>query len=146
MKISDRFKQIREYFHLSQPQAAEKFDILLATWKKYEKGPSEPGSGALKGLAKGGVNINWLVTGNGPMLLSELTQAKQDKAPVPNSPIDYVLLRDLIEMLERALDTRNLMLEPPRKAATIQIMYEYCKLDKETTVPEMVDRILKLVA
>jgi len=60
---------IRTKLSLSQPEAATKFKIPLSTWKQYEKGPSEPGSGALRGLSDGGININWVLTGEGNMLL-----------------------------------------------------------------------------
>lgn len=71
MKISDRLRLVREHFSLTQPEAATKFGIPLGTYKQYEKGPSEPGSGALRGLSEGGVNINWLLTSKGEMLLSD---------------------------------------------------------------------------
>lgn len=98
----------------------------------------------MKGLHDGGINVNWLLSGEGPMLLSELTQAAPDAAPVPNSPIDYKLLQELIESVETALDEKNLMLAPARKAAVIQLMYEYCKLEDD--VPATVEKFLKLVA
>jgi transcriptional regulator with XRE-family HTH domain len=83
MAIKDRFLEIRSKLELSQADAASKFDIALGSWKKYEKGPSEPGSGALLGLAKGGININWLLTGIGPMLVTDLGAA----AAVQSNPI-----------------------------------------------------------
>jgi transcriptional regulator with XRE-family HTH domain len=74
MKIGDRLRLLREHFCLTQPGAATKFGIPLGSYKQYEKGPSEPGAGALRGLAEGGVNINWLLTGEGEMLLSDQTK------------------------------------------------------------------------
>ena len=232
MKISDRLKLIRDRFNLSQPAAAAKFNIVAGTWKQYERGPSEPGAGALRNLADGGVNIHWLLTGEGEMLLEDAKRlppglrieidkvlaeggdpeasTRQDaathklcaeyqaaqslldtmvkeaavtlpnktaesfktllwlsdgeesdtvkaaiqeqaklinsQAPVPNSPIDYKLLQELIESLETALDSKNLMLAPARKAAVIQLMYEYCKLEDDVSAPATVERFLKLVA
>lgn len=144
MNISDRLKEVRTKLELTQPAAASKFNIPLSTWKQYEKGPSEPGSGALRGLAEEGININWLLTGQGPMLLADL--APKSEAPEPSSPVNYELLTSLIEMLERILDERNLMLAPARKAAAIQIMYEYCMLDQQAATPATVEKFLKLVA
>lgn len=69
MKVSDRLKEIRLKLNMSQPDASMKFHIPLPSWKSYEKGPSEPGAGALRNLADGGVNIHWLLTGEGDMLL-----------------------------------------------------------------------------
>ncbi|MDD2725204.1 MAG: S24 family peptidase [Methylovulum sp.] len=55
--------------NLSQPEAALKFNLPLGSWKSYEKGPSKPGSDAMYNLADGGVNVHWLLTGEGNMLL-----------------------------------------------------------------------------
>lgn len=45
-----------------------KFHIPLPSWKSYERGPSEPGAGALRSMAEEGVNIHWLLTGQGNMM------------------------------------------------------------------------------
>lgn len=70
MNISERLRLLRTKLNLSQSAAAIKFNIPLGSWKQYEKGPSEPGSGALRNLANGGVNIHWLLNGSGEMLLN----------------------------------------------------------------------------
>ncbi len=75
-----------------------------------------------------------------------IRQIEAKSAPIPTSPVDYKLLQDLIESLESELDKRNLELTPARKAAVIQLMYEYCKLEDDVSAPAMVDRFLKLVA
>lgn len=72
MKISDRLTLIRDKLKLTQGAAASKFGIPFGTWKQYERGPSEPGAGALRNLADGGVNIHWLLTGEGEMLLEDV--------------------------------------------------------------------------
>ncbi|WP_427500762.1 XRE family transcriptional regulator [Methylomonas sp. MED-D] len=74
MKISDRLTLIRDKLKLTQGAAASKFGIPFGTWKQYERGPSEPGAGALRNLADGGVNIHWLLTGEGEMLLEDARQ------------------------------------------------------------------------
>jgi len=95
MKISDRLRLIREHFDLTQPSAATKFGIPLGTYKQYEKGPSEPGSGALRGLAEGGININWLLTGEGEMLLADQTNNVEKAAPC------QIDTKEFLRILER---------------------------------------------
>lgn len=78
------------------------------------------------------------------MLLADL--APKTEAPVPSSPVDYELLRSLLEGLETALTQHRLTLEPARKAAALQLMYEYCVLEEEADATSTVARFLKLVA
>ena len=87
MKISTRLRTLRDALGLTQPDAAIKFHMPLPSWKSYEKGPSEPGSGALRSLAEGGVNVHWLLTGEGSMLLND---AKEIPPHLQNS-IDATL-------------------------------------------------------
>lgn len=87
MKISDRLRILRKELDLTQPEAADKFHIPVATWKKYEKGPSEPGFGALCGLAEGGVNAHWLLTGEGRIMLNEA----KELPPRVQTRIDIIL-------------------------------------------------------
>lgn len=68
MKISDRLRLLRDHLGLTQPAIAMKFHIPLPSWKSYEKGPSEPGAGALRDMALAGVNVHWVLTGEGEML------------------------------------------------------------------------------
>lgn len=124
-------------------QASSKFGIPLGTWRQYERGPSEPGSGALRGLADGGVNVHWLLTGEGEMLLINQNVSAHS---APLSPIDTETLAFVIESLESALSKRKLTLDAVRKANLIQLMYEYCMLDSANKQAGTVERFLKLVA
>lgn len=42
----------------------------MSTYRKYEGGSSLPGTEAIAGLIRTGINANWLLTGEGPMLLA----------------------------------------------------------------------------
>jgi transcriptional regulator with XRE-family HTH domain len=233
MTIGARLKEWRALKKLGQKEASSISGVSFSTYQNYEMDISPPGAKSLTGFIKAGINANWLMTGEGPMLLEDAKQLppglrieidkvlaeggdpeaaiRQDAAthklcaeyqaaqallesivsevgvtlpkktfdsfktllwlsdgeentlakaaimelatyinkqtaPVPTSPIDYALLQNLIEMLEKALSKRRLVLEPARKAAAIQIMYEYCMLDETQATPATVERFLKLVA
>lgn len=98
MSIGERLRLLRGKFDLSQTDMSSKFGIPSGSWKKYEAGPSEPGAGALRGLAEGGVNINWLLTGEGEMLLVD--QAKETETVKSNAINTSMFLRVLERLSE----------------------------------------------
>lgn len=78
MSIPDRLKAVRvSYFDCSQKVMAGHANCTLRAWQSYEKPEGEgslPGSKVLQGLAQKGININWVLTGDGDMLsASKLT-------------------------------------------------------------------------
>jgi len=114
MKINERLHLLRMELDLTQPEAAAKFHIPLPSWKNYEKGPSEPGSGALTGMVEAGVNINWVLTGEGDMLLhggfsrqdtEEKTMTRQETLEMINRLKEEsggVLNRDKVQRPQRS--------------------------------------------
>lgn len=52
---------------MTQAQFAERIGVHIAVLQKYEMGRNVPGGEALAAIAKTGVNLNWLLTGEGEM-------------------------------------------------------------------------------
>lgn len=67
-EIAARIRAFRLIIEPNQGKAAAKFDIAYSTYKRYENGTSEPGSEAIAGMVRSGLNANWLMTGEGEML------------------------------------------------------------------------------
>lgn len=65
---------------LKQEDASSKFGVAKSTYQKYEAGSSIPGGEAIAGFIGAGINANWLLTGEGPMLLKDL------QPPAPAAP------------------------------------------------------------
>lgn len=63
--IANRLKAARKKTGLTQKQMSEEIGSSLSAWQDYETGKSIPGGNALAGLARLGVDINWLLTGAG---------------------------------------------------------------------------------
>lgn len=66
-----RLKRVREYFERPQKEMDPFLGIGKGSWQRYERGQT-PGSQVIAGLAKLGINTNWLLTGEGPMLAADL--------------------------------------------------------------------------
>jgi transcriptional regulator with XRE-family HTH domain len=71
MSTKDRLKQWRQFLGLTQQQFCERTGIPLRTLRGYEGGTRHPGEDALAAIARTGVNLNWLLTGEGEMLPKE---------------------------------------------------------------------------
>lgn len=96
-EISDRLKLARDKFELKQSEFASKCGIAYSTYQKYEMELSKPSSDALAGFVKAGINANWILTGDGEMLLMKESQKAattqpQDVDKNKNKIIDLLLL------------------------------------------------------
>lgn len=72
--IGDRLRAWREHFELSQKDASTRLRVPGRTYQDYERGVRSPGAESMEAFARAGINANWLLTGEGPMLLSELDE------------------------------------------------------------------------
>lgn len=90
--IGARIKQARAALGLSQQALADAIGGSKRGIQDNESGANAPASTLLRGIVALGVNANWLLTGDGPMLLSEL---------LSNALEDFVVA----EKLQRTADT-----------------------------------------
>lgn len=86
--VADRIKQVRNSLALTQKETAIKAGMPLPSYKDYETGKKIPGGSAIQGLMRLGINANWLLTGEGPMRLADITQegistAERYYVPIP---------------------------------------------------------------
>jgi len=71
MTIGGRIKKWRAEKNLKQDDASSLLGLKFSSYQKYEMDISKPGSDALEAFAKAGINIHWLLTGEGEMLLNQ---------------------------------------------------------------------------
>ena len=84
--VAERLCYLRGLLGLSQIEVATRFGIPYNTYRKYEHGPSKPGADAIEGIARAGINTNWLLTGEGPIYLSETIYQQPSDAALSVSP------------------------------------------------------------
>lgn len=100
----DRFIEIRKHFFQNQSEMATAFNISKQTISDYERGRTFPKTDILEKLAtEYNVNLNWLIAGQGNMLLSdndsinndELIKQLQEK--INQLEIENNLLKELVK-------------------------------------------------
>lgn len=67
MCISERLRQVCEAKNWKITDFAEQAGIAYRTIQGYIGGEREPNAEGMTGIAKAGVNLNWLVSGEGEM-------------------------------------------------------------------------------
>lgn len=138
-EIGTRMKAARAVLGLSQDGLAKAVGGSKRGIQDNEARNRVPGGEVICGLIDLGINANWLLTGEGPMLLADL------QVPASATAIDQEILATVIESVESALKARKLALAPVKKAALIGLLYDYC-IDTGKQEPAVVERFLKLVA
>jgi transcriptional regulator with XRE-family HTH domain len=81
MGIGERLKDLRHALGLTQEQFAARVGLSKATLVGYEVGQRKPGADALAAISRSGVNMTWLLTGDGEMFARRPSRATVGDAP-----------------------------------------------------------------
>ncbi len=109
--VPDRLRGLRETRKLSQKEMAATVGASQRAWADYEGGRTLPGAGVLAALAGQGVDLHWLLLGEGGMQRQ------------PSGGLDEDLLRLCLDRVERALMERANALDAGKKALLIKEIY-----------------------
>ena len=92
--INSRLYEARKLLRLTQRDVAERAGVALRTYHRYESRESERDipSSVLEFFAQSGINMNWLHTGEGPML--------QEKEGMPRDEV----ADEVMSLMERMDD------------------------------------------
>lgn len=127
--LGARLKALRQALDKTQAEMSAATGIPLPTWKKYEGSDREPGAEALVAMARIGVNLHWLLTGKGAMLLaSSPATAYRAAEPTTGWPQDTPTLNvealtAIIHGLEAAEAHGGGRIDPAKKSELIASAY-----------------------
>jgi hypothetical protein len=123
----------------SQADFAPRVGIAKNTLGNYERGEREIGAVALAGYQALGWNANWLLTGEGPERLDEISaQPASDDLPLNQETLEF-----LIGTIESAMETANAQITPKGKAQMILAIHRHMKAEHLTA--KSMDRVLRTV-
>jgi hypothetical protein len=108
-----------------------------STYQNYERDVRAPDAKGWEAFAKNKINANWLLTGEGPMRLSDLTPA------VPGH-LDPGRLRLALQTAEEGLAAAGRTMSPDKKAELVVAVYDL--LEEPSASKERVLKLVKLAA
>ncbi|WP_299197908.1 S24 family peptidase [uncultured Amphritea sp.] len=79
MSTGERLQVARNYLSLSQEAMAEAIGSKKRGYQDNERDRSVPGGKVIEGFVKLGINANWLLTGEGPMLTADLSPEEKPR-------------------------------------------------------------------
>ena len=105
----ERLKLLRLKLNLSQTEMGVKLGIPQTTYSNYEKGSREMPHHILNLLTQFGVNLNWLLTGEGEMLLTAAEPQQQAE-----QVISHETMQKITGLLEEEFQKRLNELQPSK--------------------------------
>lgn len=137
--LNSRLRAWREAKRLRQDDAASLLGVPTGTYQKYEMGIRAPGAAAIEAfVTAGGINANWLLTGEGPMLLGDLQAAGWSGA------LDRQRMAMAVEALEEVLLEAGRTMAPAKKAKVLLAAYDL--LEEPSATRGKVVELLKFAA
>ena len=137
-EIGPRLRAYRESEKISQKGLAEAVQGTLRGIQDNESAKSAPNSKILKALAERGLNVNWLLTGKGPVRLTDIGELQGSR-----EPLDVGLLAFVVDALNRALKKPGCSLTTPKYAEVAAILYDFC-LKAGGRDSSMAERLVRL--
>ena len=135
--VGDRFKKARAALGLTQKELFALVGIPVPSLQDYEAGKRMPGGEAVSALIGAGINANWLLTGDGSMLLA-------DMQAIPSGALDMHRLQRALQASETGLSESQRYMAPDKKAELVLAVYEW--LEEADVDEERLLNIIKLVA
>ena len=125
--VGSRLRQIRMDAGRTQAEFASDLGLAYQTYRSYESGNSEVSASALLALHRKGVNVVWVLTGEGAKLVLDVVEL------VERSSI----------ALDAALDALDVDFEPDRRAKALG---QLVGKEYSTGLPEPAPAVVRLVA
>ncbi|ANF73656.1 transcriptional regulator [[Haemophilus] ducreyi] len=107
MRISERLRLICEHNHWKIKDFSELTGLPYRTIQGYIGGEREPNAEGMTAIAKVGVNLNWLVSGEGEMFKGTEQQADLNQAEIELLQAEIELLnqyRAMSNELQKAIE------------------------------------------
>jgi len=130
-QIGSRLKIWRKHLGFTQSKFADVSGVHIGVLKKYERGVNVPGGEALGAFSSTGVNINWLLTGEGDMIAT----TQQNESDIPHD------LQEFENNFDELFETLLTLDEPRRKQAINEMVI---RVKEAARMNEMERKLIEL--
>lgn len=135
-QLGPRLREERKRLGLSQQAAADAAGVRREMWAKYEGG-AEPGAKALSGMARCGIDIRYLLTGD---------HEESRTPPAPAQAIDADLFFRIAEKLDSIASTARKRFPERTKMEKVLLIYNYLVDEGNDQADDgRIERTLRLV-
>ncbi len=141
MSLGERLKVWREHLQLSQQQFCKQTGIAMRTYQSYENDERSPGSSLLTAIAKTGLNVNWLLTGEGQM---QMALSSTNPPAIKDAQTPYVTGLDPEWMIMFQAYLKDLTPEA-RQAALDEITVRLRHIQRLDRLEQQMVRVLKQI-
>lgn len=154
--IGSQLKVWREARGLDQKDAAELLGLAYSSYQNYELGTRGPRPDAMEKFAKGGINLNWLLTNQGNMTIEPVSYKGSESSTVLHAAdttssrvgridFDPLLLQSVIDFLLRWIDDHQVVIAKDKYGAVISVLYRVAAARGCVEIHEL-EQVLRLVA
>ncbi len=119
--MKERMRNIREVLGLTQKEFAARLEIPYTTISKYEHGNIKPSSDILSKIGRSyNVNLHWLLTGEGEMLLQDTNRDTVQTCSHCGQPYNLNMIVTAQERLVDTLKLQNQFLQQQLQEAQVK--------------------------
>ena len=142
VQLGERLRALREAAGKTQGELARLLGLSQSGLSEIEHGRNWLGIEYLEPLIRHlGLNVGWLLTGDGPMLLPGTQVA--EGAPAYMQPLDADLLRDILRYIGNYLEDEDREITPEKMAEVATVMYSFLYRERHGTVGTETENTLR---
>jgi len=133
MNTGERLKEERKRLNLAQVALAEIGGVQRLAQANYENGKRMPDAGYLAAVARAGVDVQYVITGQRAITAEQLAA-------------DLKRLSDAWETLELALEATGRTLQPAKKRKAADALFNASKTEMAMDKEKLTELVLQLAA
>lgn len=115
--IASRMREVRASTGMGREKFAQMVGCGKSSWQKYEEDQAVPGANVLKSLCDQGFSADWILTGQGEMLLRN---SEENSA----LPFNMPLLNEIITEVDILLENKKHKISNTKRSKLYGLLYE----------------------